>query len=167
MASTKITRPSWVTFGPANLDPANAEWELFDLSKDWSQAHDVAAENPEKLKEMQDIFWAEAERYQVLPLDASIAARLITPRPNVSAGRDEFVWRGAFTGTPNGDAPNLLNSSFTYTAEVEVPEGGGEGMIVTQGGRFGGYGFYLKQGKPVFVCNLVDLERPRWEGPRR
>ncbi len=164
MASTKITRPSWVTFGPANLDPANSEWELFDISKDWTQAHDVAPANPDKLKEMQDIFWGEAEKYHVLPLDASIAARLITPRPSITAGRKEFTWKGEFTGTPNGDAPQLLNSSFSYKADVTVPEGGGDGMIVTQGGRFAGYGLYLLKGKPVFVWNLVDLERPRWEG---
>jgi arylsulfatase len=163
MASAKVTRPSWETFGPANPDPASAEWELYDLTKDWTQAHDIAADNPDKLKAMQDIFWREAERYQVLPLDASIAARLITPRPSLTAGRTEFVWRGKFTGTPNGDAPNVLNSSFTYTADIVIPEGGGEGMIVTHGGRFAGYGLYVKDGKPEFVWNLVDLKRVRWQ----
>ncbi len=166
MASTKIKRPSWVIVGADDRTPADAEWELFDISKDWTQAHDVSAANPDKLKELQDIFWSEAEKYQVLPLDASVATRLVAPRPSLTAGRDEFVWRGEFTGTPNGDAPPVLNSSFTYTAEVEVPDGGGNGMIVTQGGRFGGYGFYLLKGKPVFVWNLVDLER-RALGRRR
>jgi arylsulfatase len=68
-------------------------------------------------------------------------------------------------GLPQGDSPSILNSSYTFTAEIEVPEGGGEGIIVTSGGRFGGYGFYLKDSKPVFLWNLLDLKRPRWEGP--
>jgi hypothetical protein len=113
--------------------------------------HDVAAENPGKLKELQDLFWREAVMYQVLPLDASGATRFVTPRPSLTAGWTEFVWNGPLTGTPNGDAPSVLNTSYSFTAEVEVPEGGGEGMIITQGGRFTGYGFYLKAGKPVFL----------------
>lgn len=164
IASGKVTRPPWVTFAPANLDPANAKWELYDLTKDWTQSDDVADKNPQKLEEMKTQFWVEAHKYQVLPLDASIAARLVTPRPSITAGRSEFTWSGEFTGTPNGDAPSILNASYTFTAEVEIPQGGAEGMIVTQGGRFGGYGFYVLKGKPVLVWNLVDLKRVRWEG---
>jgi arylsulfatase len=164
MGVTKVTRPPWVLGGPANIDPANSEWELFDLSKDWTQAHDVAAENPEKLKELQDLFWQEAARYQVLPLDASVATRLVTPRPSITAGRTDFVWNRPLTGTPYGDAPSLFNTSYSFTASVEVPEGGGDGMLITQGGRFAGYGFYLLKGKPVFLWNLVGLKQVRWEG---
>lgn len=69
------------------------------------------------------------------------------------------------TGIPLGDAPSLLNTSYTLTAEVEIPEGGAEGMLATQGGRFAGWGLYLLKGKPVFLWNLVDLERVRWESP--
>jgi arylsulfatase len=69
------------------------------------------------------------------------------------------------TGTPNGDAPSVLNASYTFSAEVEIPQGGAEGMIITQGGRFAGYGFYLLKNKPVFLWNLVDLKRIKWEGP--
>jgi arylsulfatase len=68
------------------------------------------------------------------------------------------------TGLPQGDSPNLLNASYTFTADIEVPHGGAEGMIVTSGGRFAGYGFYLLEGKPVFLWNLVDLERLKWAG---
>jgi hypothetical protein len=100
----------------------------------------------------------------VLPLDASVSARLVTPRPSLAAGRTEFTWSGEITGTPNGDAPFILDSSYRYRAEVEIPQGGAEGIIVTQGGRFGGYGLYLLKGKPVFLWNLVDLKRVRWEG---
>ena len=82
IASTKVTRPPWVVFAPANQDPANnATWELYDLTKDWTQFDDVAAKQPAKLKELQDLFWVEAAKYQVLPLDASVATRLVTPRP--------------------------------------------------------------------------------------
>jgi hypothetical protein len=166
IASTKVVRPPWDLTGPTNLDPANnVTWELYDLTKDWTQYDDVAAKYPDKLRELQDLFWVEANRNQVLPLDSSVVARLITPKPSLSAGRTEFVWTAPLTGTPNGDAPSILNASFTFVADVEIPQGGAEGMIVTQGGRFGGYGFYLVKGKPVFLWNLVDLKRVRWQGP--
>jgi len=94
-----------------------------------------------------------------------VATRFIAPRPSLSAGRTVFTYTVPITGTPNGDAPSILNSSYNFKAEVEIPEGGGDGMIVTQGGRFGGYGFYVLKGKPVFLWNLVDLKRVRWQGP--
>jgi arylsulfatase len=115
---------------------------------------------------MEKIFWEEANKYQVLPLDSSVATRLVTPRPSITAGRSEFTWTLPLTGTPNGDAPSILNASYRFKAEVEIPKGGAEGMLITQGGRFGGYGFYLLKGKPVFTWNLVDLKRVRWEGPQ-
>ena len=101
----------------------------------------------------------------MLPLDATVATRLVTPRPSLCAGRTVFTWSGEITGTPNGDAPSILDASYKFKADVDVPEGGGDGMIVTQGGRFGGYGFYVLKGKPVFLYNFVDLERFRWEAP--
>jgi arylsulfatase len=164
IASTKVMRPPWDVAGPVSQDPAGFPWELYDLANDWTQAENVADQNPEKLKELQDLFWAEAAKYQVLPLDATVATRLVTPRPSITAGRTTFTYTGELTGTPNGDAPNILNASYNFRAEVEVPAGGAEGMIVTQGGRFGGYGFYLLKGKPVFLWNLVGLKRIRWEG---
>jgi hypothetical protein len=164
IASTKVMRPPWDVLGSVSLDPAGYPWELYDLSKDWTQYENVADKYPEKLKELQDLFWAEAQKYQVLPLDASVATRLVAPRPSLTAGRTEFTWSGELTGTPNGDAPFILDSSYTFKAEVEIPKGGAEGMIVTQGGRFGGYGFYMLKSKPVFLWNLVDLKRIRWEG---
>src|SRR5262249_7189360 len=140
------------------------KWELYDLSKDWTQNDDIAAANPAKLREMQELFMMEATKYQVFPLDNSLATRLVTPRPSVTAGRNVFTYSGELTGVPMGDAPQLLASSYTITAEVEVPQDGGEGMLATQGGRFGGWGFYLLKGKPVYVWNLLDLKRVRWEG---
>src|SRR5262249_3129212 len=140
-------------------------WELYDVRKDWTQNNNVAASNPGKLKEMQQLLWAELSKYQVLPLDASVATRLVAPRPNLTAGRDVFTYSGeTVTGIPHGAAPSLLNTSYTVTAEVEISQGGAEGMINTNGGRFGGYGFYLLKGKPVFTWNQLDLKRVRWEG---
>jgi arylsulfatase len=164
MASTKVMRPPWDVAGAVSQDPASFPYELYDLSKDWTQFDNVAAKYPAKLKELEKLFWTEASKYQVLPLDATVATRIVAPRPNLAAGRTEFTWSGDITGTPNGDAPSILDASFNYKAEVDIPQGGAEGMIVTQGGRFGGYGFYVLKGKPVFLYNFVDLQRTRWEG---
>src|SRR5262249_49106239 len=112
----------------------------------------------------QDLFWVEAAKYQVLPLDASALTRFILPRPSIVAGRDEFTYTKPIVGVPLGTAPSILNKSFTITADVEVPSRGGNCMLVTAGGRLGGWGFYLLKGKPVFVYNLLDLARPRVEG---
>jgi arylsulfatase len=106
IASTKVMRPPWDVLGPVSLDPAGYPWELYDLAKDWTQYESVADKYPEKLKELQDLFWAEAEKYQVLPLDASVATRLVAPRPSLTAGRNEFTWSGELTGTPNGTRPS-------------------------------------------------------------
>jgi hypothetical protein len=111
------------------------------------------------------MFIEEGKKYQVFPMDASVAARIVAPRPNITAGRTEFVYTHAMTGLPQGDSPFLLDSSYTITADITVPEGGAEGMILTSGGRFAGYGFYLLKGKPVFLWNLADLKRIKWESP--
>jgi arylsulfatase len=165
LLSTKVNRAPWQAFGPANPDPLNNQvFQLYNLNQSWNQEEDVAAKYPQKVKQMRAKFVAEARKHQVLPLDASVAARIIAPRPNITAGRTEFVYTRPMTGLPQGDSPLLLNTSYTITADIEVPPGGAEGMILTSGGRFAGYGFYLLKGKPVFLWNLVDLERIRWEG---
>jgi arylsulfatase A-like enzyme len=165
LLSTKVDRAPWQAFGPANPDPLNNQvLELYDLTTDMNQTHDIAADHPDKVAELKALFIEEAKKYQVFPMDASVAARVAAPRPNITSGRDEFVYTRPMVGLPQGASPFLLNSSYTITAEIEVPEGGAEGMILTSGGRFGGYGFYLKDGKPVFLWNMVDLNRIRWEG---
>ena len=165
LLSTKVNRAPWEAFGPANPDPLNnQELELYDLNTDFSQSRNIAAQHPDKVKELKKMFIAEAEKYQVFPMDASVAARVIAPRPNITAGRKEFVYTRPMTGLPQGDSPLLLNTSYTITADIEVPKGGAEGMILTSGGRFAGYGFYLLKGKPVFLWNLIDLERIKWQG---
>jgi arylsulfatase len=164
--STKVNRAPWQAFGPANPDPLNNQvLELYNLNEDFSQSTNVADKHLEKVKELKEKFIAEAKKYQVFPLDASVAARIVAPRPNITAGRSEFVYTRPMVGLPQGDSPLLLNTSYTITADIEVPQGGAEGMILTSGGRFAGYGFYLLNGKPVFLWNMVDLERIKWEAP--
>lgn len=140
------------------------KWELYNIADDYSEYDDLAAKMPDKLRELQELFLVEAAKYQVLPLDNSILPRLLAPKPSYTAGRTEFTYSTELSGTPNSDAPNILAKSYTITAEVEIPQGGAEGMLATDGGRFGGYGLYLLKGKPVFLYNLLALERFRWEG---
>ena len=162
--STKVNRMPWETPTNPNPDPLNnQEFELYDLTKDMNQQNNVAKDYPDKVKEMKALFIQEANKYQVFPLDASVTSRLAKPRPSITAGRTEFVYTTRMIGVPQGDAPNLLNSSYTFTAEIEVPKGGAEGMIVTSGGRFAGYGFYLLDGKPTFTWNMLNLERIQWQ----
>jgi len=166
LLSTEVNRAPWEAFGVANTDPLNNQvFQLYDLSKDFNQSNDVAKQYPGKVKEMRAAFVAEAQKYQVFPLDASVAARVIAPRPNITAGRTEFVYTRPMVGLPQGDSPLLLNTSYTITADIDVPQGGAEGMMLTSGGRFAGYGFYLLKGKPVFLWNMLDLKRVKWEGP--
>lgn len=166
IASTTPPAPPWsMGLGKLPDDVMNGyKWELYNLKEDPTQSHDLAKENPEKLRELQAIFISEGTKYNVFPLDNSVVQRLLAPRPSQTTGRTLFTYNGKVSQVPHGSAPNLLNKSYTITAEVETPEGKGEGILVTQGGRFGGYGFYLLRGKPVFVWNLVNFERIRWEG---
>jgi arylsulfatase len=165
MLSAVPKRPPWELLETAILDPASAfKFELYDVRKDWTQYEDIAAQNPEKLREMTDLMFAEFAKYQVLPLDASVATRMVMPRPSLSAGRKVFAYSGQpNTGIPRGTAPSLLNTSYTIIADIDVPEGSAEGMIVTDGGRFGGYGLYLLKGRPTFTWNLLDLKRIKWQ----
>lgn len=166
LLSTKVNRAPWEAFGPANPDPLNNQvLQLYDLNKDFSQSQDLADKQPDKVKQLKQMFIEECNKHQVFPLDASVAARMVAPRPNITAGRTEFVYTRPMTGLPQGDSPMLLNSSYTITADITVPDGGAEGMILTSGGRFAGYGFYLLKGKPVFLWDMIDLKRIKWEAP--
>jgi arylsulfatase len=147
-------------------------WELYNVKEDPTQFNDLATRMPGKLQELQALFYSEAKKHDVLPLDNSTLARWNTPRPSLTAGRTVFAYSSPITGVPASAAPSILNKSYTITAEVEIPEGGAEGMIVTHGGRFGGYGLFLSKGvlgfgsgKVVFLYNLLDLKRTTWEGP--
>ena len=166
MLSAVPIRAPWQLGAKAVQDPASAfKFELYELSKDWTQYTDVAAANPRRVKEMKDLMFGEFAKYQVLPLDASASPRFVTPRPSAAAGRTVFNYSGSTVSIPNGNQPSVLNTSYTITADIDVPQGGAEGVIVGEGGRFVGYGLYLLKGKPVFTYNLLDLKRTRWEGP--
>jgi arylsulfatase A-like enzyme len=152
----------WVLNSP--MPEVNAyKWELYNLKDDYSQANDLGAKMPDKLKQMQALFAQEAAKYNVLPLDNSSFARAIAPRPSATAGQTVFAYSGEMAGIPTGNAPNILNRSFKITADVDVPENG-DGMIVTLGGRWGGYGLYLLKGVPVFDYNMLALLQARWAG---
>ena len=166
IAATTPPAAPWL-MGTAKLpeDVVNGyKWELYNLTEDYSEYNDLAAKNPDKLRQLQELFLVEATKYNVFPLDNSVLPRLLAPRPSATAGRTVFTYSGEMSGLPESDAPSILNKSYTITAEVEIPQGGAEGMLVTLGGRFGGYGLYLLKGKPVFTYNFVDLARYRWEG---
>jgi len=175
IAATTPPAPPWL-LGTAKLpeDLVNGyKWELYNLKEDYSEYNDLAAKRPDKLRELQERFLVEATKYNVFPLDNSVLQRILTPRPSATAGRNAFTYSSVMSGLPASDAPSILNRSYTITAEVEIPEGrslglsgagGAEGMLVTMGGRFGGYGLYMLKGKPVFAYNMLDLKRYRWEG---
>jgi arylsulfatase len=166
IASTTPIAPPWkMGLGKLPDDVMNSySWELYNLKDDPTQFNNLASKMPEKLNEMKQIFIKEATKYNVFPLDNSILKRLLTPRPGIDPQRKVFTYAGELSQVPHGGAPSLLNRSYTITAEVEIPKEGAEGVLVTQGGRFGGYAFYLLKSKPVFVWNLVDYKRIRWEG---
>jgi arylsulfatase len=161
-ANTHPPVPPWV-LNARMPGVGDYRWELYNLAEDFSQNTDLAKKMPEELQEMQALFVREASKYQVFPLDNQQFQRAIMPRPSAIAGQTVFTYSGEISGIPTDSAPNILNKSFTITADVQVPKGG-DGMIVTEGGRFGGYGLYLLKGKPVFTYNGLDLVRFRWEG---
>lgn len=171
-ATTPATLPWELSTAPPPDVITGYKWELYNVDADPTQSDDLAARMPDKLKQLQDVFYSEAAKYNVLPLDNSSLARWNTPRPSLTAGRTVFTYSGELSGVPASAAPSILNKSYTITAEVEIPKGGGEGMIVTEGGRFGGYGLFLskgvagvRSGKPVFLYNLLNLKRTIWSGP--
>jgi arylsulfatase len=140
------------------------KWELYNLTEDYSQANDLATKMPDKLKQLQALFQTEAAKYQVFPLDNQQFQRALLPRPSATAGKTVFTYTGENPGIPVANAPDILNRSFTITADIDVPPEGGNGMIVTEGGRWGGYGLYLLNGRPVFTYDLLMLLYPRWAG---
>jgi len=164
IASTTPPAAPWLLATGKLTDVNDYNWELYHTTEDYSQNNDLAAKMPDKLKEMQALFLTEAAKFQVLPLDNTGFSRLLTPRPSAVAGRTVFTYTGENSNVPVGNAPSILDKDYTITAQVTVPQGGAEGMIVTLGGRFGGYGLYLLRGKPVFDYNLLDLTHYRWEG---
>ena len=161
MASAPSFAP-WMPTRPTDWSPDKQVWELYKLDGDFSQAHDVAAEHPEKLRELQDLWWVEAARYSVLPLDWRGTIRMNAEamgRPNLVGKRTQVTYYPGMVALPDAACLPMLNKSWKITAQVEVPANA-EGMIITQGGSEGGYGLYFKEGKPAFVYNFLGQERP-------
>jgi arylsulfatase len=144
-------------------------WELYDTTKDWSQAHDLAAEHPERLKELQRLWLIEAVKYNVLPLDDRRIERFnsdIAGRPVLVKGKAQLLYEG-MTRLSENSVLNLKNKSHSVTAEVEIPKGGANGVIIAQGGAFAGWSFYLHEGKPKYCHNLAGLMRFYVEGTKK
>jgi arylsulfatase len=158
-----ITRHS-IPFQPdtGDLDWNADKWELYDGSTDWSQAHDLATEMPEKLAELQQLFLIEAAKYKVFPLEDRRTMRLnpeLAGRPDLMGRRTSLTVYPGMTHLMENAVINVKNKSYTVTAEVEVPEGGAEGVIIAQGGRFGGWSLYVKDGKLTYCHNWLGTER--------
>jgi arylsulfatase len=159
VAATKHRTP-WASAPDGPLD--KDKWELYHVAEDFSQANDLAASNPTKLKELQDLFIEEAIKYDVLPLDDRVFERFdasIAGRPDLMGGRTSLTVYPGMTHMTENAFINVKNRSHTITAEVEIPQGGGEGVILAQGGRFAGWSLYMKDGRVSYVHNWVGKER--------
>ena len=152
MASTTPLVFAWEP-EPKGITPESFNWELYDLTKDFSQGNDLAKAMPEKLKQMEELWWAEAGRNNALPLNFSPMATVqaVFQRPSLTRGRTHFVYRQGTVRIPEGTAPTVKNTSYTITAKLNVPEKGAEGVVITQGGRFAGWGLVVLDGKPVWA----------------
>jgi arylsulfatase len=163
---TAVTRHStpWVLVPLLSFD--DDVWELYDTNTDWSQAHDIAAEHPEKLAELQQLWLDEARKHGVLPLDDRRIERFnpdLAGRPELVGGKSQLLFGGMNRLTENS-VINIKNKSHSVTAQLNVPESGAEGVIIAQGGAFAGWSLYAKEGKPVYCYNLLGLQRFKIEG---
>jgi arylsulfatase A-like enzyme len=141
---------------------ASDVWELYDTDRDFSESKDLAATEPAKLEELKALFLAEAARYHVLPIDDRTIERfdpLLAGRPDLMAGRRTLTLYDGMTGMTENAFINVKNQSVSITAELFVPAGGGQGVILCQGGRFGGWSLYVKDGKPAYTYNFLGLEQ--------
>jgi arylsulfatase A-like enzyme len=163
-----VSAPWDITLEKPPTDIMNGyKWQLYNLDEDWTQSNDLAAKMPDKLRDMEQLFTLEATKYNVFPMNNTRLERFISEKPTYTADRTYFEYTSRISNVlfaETGSAPSLLNRSYTITAEIEIPDGGAEGMLMTDGGRFAGYGFYLLKGKPVFTWDLLALERVKWQG---
>jgi arylsulfatase len=140
----------------------NSAWQLYDTRSDFSLANDLAAQNPEKLAELQALFLEEAGKYGALPMDDRVFERMdpaAVGRPDLLAGHTSLTLAEGMTGMMEGVFINVKNRSKTITAEIEVPEGAANGTILAQGGRFGGWSLYVLDGVPAYDYNFLGLQR--------
>ncbi len=162
------TRPSaapWEVTFAKKIDLASRQWELYNIATDYSQAHDVASANPAKLEEMKTLFFAEAAKHSILPIHS--IGDGAAGRPSLTNGRTMFTYQSGVSRVPESAAPRIIGRSYTITADVVIPTGGASGVLVTQGGQFGGYAFYLKDGRPVFHYNAIEESQYSIAAPAR
>ena len=159
MASCRHGRLPWLNFG--SWDFADDKWELYHIAEDFSQAVDLASKHPEKLRELQDLFVAEAAKYNVLPLDDRFIERAdVTLRPSYFYGRESVTFYPGMIRLPEGSAPKTHNITHTITVDVEIPKDGAEGVLVCLGGDTAGWTLYVREdGKLVYHYNFFDMER--------
>ncbi len=158
---TAVTRHStpWVVEALPDFDDDN--WELYDTTTDWSQAHDLAKEQPEQLHHLQRLFLIEATKYNVLPMDDRRVERFnsdVAGRPSLVKGSSQILY-GGMTRLSENVVINIKNKSHSVTAQLVIPEGGGEGVIIAQGGAFGGWTLYVIEGVPRYCYNVLGLQR--------
>ena len=154
-AGTTPARHAWETGKFVNLTADHRKWELYDVARDFSEANDLAAREPQKLAEMQDLFWKKAAENQILPIHNSIAGFGMEGRPSLTVGRSEFVYRSRIRRVGLNTAPPIVNRSFTIKADITVPASGGTGAIIAQGGKYSGYSFAMVDGRLIFGHNAV------------
>jgi arylsulfatase len=160
IATARHGRLPWQTMGASTGEFDHDKWELYNLADDFSEANDLSATYPEKLKDLQNDFWVEAKKYDVLPLDDRFAERGDPRlRPSLIAGRTDFMYYPGAARIPEPSAANTKNTSHTITATIEVPKDGADGVLVAEGGAAGGYTLYIKDGKPVYEYNFFAHER--------
>jgi arylsulfatase len=155
-----VHKAVWESVPRASLE--KDKWELYNTQVDFSLSNDLSAKFPDKLKQMQDLFMAEAVKYRVLPIDDRIQERMnaeIAGRPDLMAGRKSLTVYDGMIGMSENVFINVKNQTHTITAQVQIPRNGARGVILAQGGRFGGWSLYLKEGKPTFTYNWMGLKR--------
>lgn len=156
-AVTLHARLPWARPLRPNQPFAQDTWELYDTDSDWTQARDVAAEHPELLADLQQRFLVEAARFHALPLDDRLQERfdpVVAPRPDLLGDRRSMTLRPSMRGMREGAAPDFKNTSFVLTAHLDAPGAGADGVLVAQGGRFGGWSLYVSDGRPVYCYNF-------------
>ena len=144
-------------------------WELYDTRSDFSLRNNLAISNPDKLKEMQQVFIGETKKYPILPLDDRVFERMIPAnvgRPDLLEGRTSLTVYEGMTAMSENVFLNLKNQSHTISADIEVPKGGAKGVIISQAGRFGGWTLFVKDGKPTYTYNFLGLQRYSFSGSK-
>lgn len=163
IATCRHGRLPWENSGSSDFD--EDVWQLYNLDDDFSEATDLSAKNPQKLKELQDLFWIEATKYNVLPLDDRFIERGDpTIRPSLIEGRTKFNYFPGVHRVPESSSPNVKNKSHTIAVEVDIPKDGADGALVAAGGIVGGYALFIKDGKPMYEYNYFTVERYKITG---